>query len=410
MYLVTVMFSAQSSTVPSNIASTGESRRTLSTLPLGFRRCPSPPSPTSTPSSAPPRPTSRTSCARASSELVLDLPDDHPVKRVRRGEDGAARPARPRVVEGRGRRPRARAPVPAGASCRAPRRPTRRSRRGNEPDWILGPRDRGNERDRPGDRAAARPRRRHARGARLHAQRHGRGGGGGDDSRGRRRAGARARERRVPDRRRGAGGARARTASSSTTRRPASIRPALETEDKHWDWTLNANARALLAIARATAPAMEPGSSILAISSLGSQRVLDNYILVGTSKAALESVIRYLAVELGPLGIRVNAVSGGVVETDALEFFPNEDEMLRDRRADAGRPAVGAGRHRRGRVVPGLPGRGDGARADADRRRRLLAARVMEPTDFNRRMFDDVHRTARTRPGCRRSCAGRSAT
>ena len=106
------------------------------------------------------------------------------------------------------------------------------------------------------------------------------------------------------------------------------VRPALETEDKHWDWTLNANARALLALARATAPAMEKGSAIVAISSLGSQRVLDNYILIGTSKAALESVMRYLAVELAPRGIRVNAVSAGVVETEALQFFPNKEEML----------------------------------------------------------------------------------
>jgi enoyl-[acyl-carrier protein] reductase III len=105
------------------------------------------------------------------------------------------------------------------------------------------------------------------------------------------------------------------------------IRPALETEDKHWDWTLNANARALLSLARATAPSMTPGSSIVAISSLGSERVLDNYVLVGTSKAALESVVRYLAVELAP-AIRVNAVSGGVVDTGALDFFPNRDEML----------------------------------------------------------------------------------
>jgi enoyl-[acyl-carrier protein] reductase III len=106
------------------------------------------------------------------------------------------------------------------------------------------------------------------------------------------------------------------------------IRPALETEDKHWDWTLNANARALLSLTRATAPAMEPGSSIVAISSLGSHRVLENYILIGTSKAALESVVRYLAVELAPRGIRVNAVSAGVVETGALDHFPNRDEML----------------------------------------------------------------------------------
>jgi enoyl-[acyl-carrier protein] reductase III len=106
------------------------------------------------------------------------------------------------------------------------------------------------------------------------------------------------------------------------------IRPALETEDKHWDWTLSANARALLSLARAAAPSMPEGSSIVAISSLGSVRVLDNYTLVGASKAALEALVRYLAVELGPQGIRVNAVSGGVVETGALDHFPNREQML----------------------------------------------------------------------------------
>jgi enoyl-[acyl-carrier protein] reductase III len=111
------------------------------------------------------------------------------------------------------------------------------------------------------------------------------------------------------------------------------IRPALETEDKHWDWTLNANARALLQLARVAAPLMPEGSSIVAISSLGAQRVLENYVLIGTSKAALESLVRYLAVELAPR-IRVNAVSGGVVETGALEHFPNRDEMLAAGRAN----------------------------------------------------------------------------
>ena len=119
------------------------------------------------------------------------------------------------------------------------------------------------------------------------------------------------------------------------------IRPALETTDHHWDWTLNANARALLALARATASSMPPGSSIVAISSLGSERVLENYVLVGTSKAALEAVVRYLGVELAP-EIRVNAVSGGVVDTGALEHFPNREEMLRSaERTPAGR-LVGA--------------------------------------------------------------------
>ena len=107
------------------------------------------------------------------------------------------------------------------------------------------------------------------------------------------------------------------------------IRSALETEDKHWDWTLGANARALLSLARACTPDMQPGSSIVGVSSLGSTRVLENYVLVGTSKAALESVVRYLAVELAPRGIRVNAVSAGVVETEALDHFPNREQMLR---------------------------------------------------------------------------------
>jgi enoyl-[acyl-carrier protein] reductase III len=103
--------------------------------------------------------------------------------------------------------------------------------------------------------------------------------------------------------------------------------PALEATEKHWDWTVNTNARALLQLAQVAAPQMPDGSSIVAISSLGAQRVLDNYTLVGTSKAALEALVRYLAVELAPR-IRVNAVSGGVVETDALEHFPNREEML----------------------------------------------------------------------------------
>ena len=117
------------------------------------------------------------------------------------------------------------------------------------------------------------------------------------------------------------------------------IRTALETEDKHWDWTLSANARAFLSLARAAAPDMPPGGTIVAVSSLGSTRVLENYVLVGTSKAALESLVRYLAVELAPRGIRVNAVSAGVVETGALEHFPNREKMIREglERTPAGR-------------------------------------------------------------------------
>lgn len=106
------------------------------------------------------------------------------------------------------------------------------------------------------------------------------------------------------------------------------IRSALETEDKHWDWTMSANARALLSLTRAAAPAMPRGAAIVGISSLGSVRVLEDYALVGASKAALEALVRYLAVELAPRGIRVNAVSAGVVETGALDHFRNREAML----------------------------------------------------------------------------------
>jgi len=117
------------------------------------------------------------------------------------------------------------------------------------------------------------------------------------------------------------------------------VRPALETEDKHWDWTHSANARALLSLARAAVPQMPNDASIVAVSSLGSTRVLEDYVLVGTSKAALESLVRYLAVELAPRGIRVNAVSAGVVETEALDYFPGKERMLAE-----GRERTPAGR------------------------------------------------------------------
>ncbi len=108
------------------------------------------------------------------------------------------------------------------------------------------------------------------------------------------------------------------------------IRPVMELTEKHWDWTLDTNARALMLLSQRAAPLMEArgGGGIVAMSSLGSFRVLENYTLVGVSKAALEACVRYLSVELAPMGIRVNAVSGGVVNTDALDNFPNKDEML----------------------------------------------------------------------------------
>jgi enoyl-[acyl-carrier protein] reductase III len=111
------------------------------------------------------------------------------------------------------------------------------------------------------------------------------------------------------------------------------VRAALETEDRHWDWTMNANARALLTLARSLAPSMPAGGAIVAVSSLGSHRVLGDYALVGTSKAALEALVRYLAVELAGRDLRVNAVSAGLIETGALDHFPDREGMLAGFRA-----------------------------------------------------------------------------
>ena len=105
-------------------------------------------------------------------------------------------------------------------------------------------------------------------------------------------------------------------------------RPAVETEVRHWDWTMDINARAPWLCAREAARLMTEGGAVVNITSMGSQRVLPYYFSIGVSKAALEAVTRYLAVELAPLGINVNAVSGGYVDTDALRAFPNWDEML----------------------------------------------------------------------------------
>jgi enoyl-[acyl-carrier protein] reductase III len=103
--------------------------------------------------------------------------------------------------------------------------------------------------------------------------------------------------------------------------------PAAELETKHWDWALNVNARAPWLCAIEAAKLMVNGGSIVNITSVGSQRVLPDYFSVGVSKAALEAMTRYLAVELGPRGISVNAVSGGLVETRALDHFPQSDAM-----------------------------------------------------------------------------------
>jgi enoyl-[acyl-carrier protein] reductase III len=100
-------------------------------------------------------------------------------------------------------------------------------------------------------------------------------------------------------------------------------RPALEQKPRGWEWTMNINARATLFAAQHAVPLMQRrgGGHIVNITSMGSQRVLPDYVVVGASKAALEALTRYLAVELAPLNISVNAVSPGMAETEALTHF-----------------------------------------------------------------------------------------
>ncbi len=119
------------------------------------------------------------------------------------------------------------------------------------------------------------------------------------------------------------------------------LKPVIEQQPKGWEWTVNVNARSILFGAQAAAPYMiqKRWGRIIGITSFGSRRVLAEYSLVGVSKAAIEALIRYLAVELAPQGIVCNAVSPGVVETEALDFFPSKDAILREglRRTPAGR-------------------------------------------------------------------------
>jgi enoyl-[acyl-carrier protein] reductase III len=110
-------------------------------------------------------------------------------------------------------------------------------------------------------------------------------------------------------------------------------RPIMEQRPKGWDWTMDINARAYLFLAQKAVPLMEKrgGGWIVSISSPGSNRVLPEYAVVGASKAAIEALTRYMAVEFGPKNISVNAVSPGIVETEALKHFNTmQDEDLLD--------------------------------------------------------------------------------
>lgn len=106
------------------------------------------------------------------------------------------------------------------------------------------------------------------------------------------------------------------------------LKPAMELSSRHWNWAMDINARALLTLTQHAVPLMQQGGRIMAVSSMGAVRAVENYTAVGASKAALESLVRHLAVELGPLNISVNTISAGAVDTEALKKFPNRQQIL----------------------------------------------------------------------------------
>ncbi len=108
------------------------------------------------------------------------------------------------------------------------------------------------------------------------------------------------------------------------------LKPAMQMSVKHWRWCLETNALALNNLVQQAKPMMRPGSRVLALSSLGASRAIPNYAFIGASKAALESLVRSLSLELAVDGISVNTVSAGVVDTDALKHFPNREQLLQE--------------------------------------------------------------------------------
>lgn len=109
----------------------------------------------------------------------------------------------------------------------------------------------------------------------------------------------------------------------------AVLRPIAELTDRHVEYTLNINVKGFITLVQSALPCFaEEGGSIVSITSLGSQRYLKGYGILGASKAAVESITRTLAVELAPKKIRVNVVCGGPIDTDALHAIPDYEKLI----------------------------------------------------------------------------------
>jgi enoyl-[acyl-carrier protein] reductase III len=108
---------------------------------------------------------------------------------------------------------------------------------------------------------------------------------------------------------------------------------------RHLDWTFALNVRALFDLVKLLLPQFDGRATILAISSMGATRAIPLYTVVGASKGALEALIRHLAAELAPRGVRANILTPGAVATDAWKAIPGSEARLADaaRRSPIGR-------------------------------------------------------------------------
>ncbi|MFC1941914.1 enoyl-[acyl-carrier-protein] reductase FabL [Chloroflexota bacterium] len=114
-------------------------------------------------------------------------------------------------------------------------------------------------------------------------------------------------------------------------------RNALDLDSRGWDWTMDINARAFLLCAQKSVKLMKDGGKMVSISSLGSRLVMPVYTAVGVSKAALEALTRYLAIELAPMGICVNGIAAGAVETEAMKIYAGDQPQQAWNNTPAGR-------------------------------------------------------------------------
>lgn len=109
------------------------------------------------------------------------------------------------------------------------------------------------------------------------------------------------------------------------------FRPLLETTARNFEAAMNTNVRSLLFLVQAAMPLLERKqgrAKVLTLSSHGSHMALPMYGMIGTSKAALESLVRHLAFELGDRGVNVNCILAGLVDTDSTRRFPNAQEIF----------------------------------------------------------------------------------